>query len=214
MADEKFTLKRGLESIFAAEVTNDDNELSGGYTTDTPFHLIPAGELAITVDGETVQVYYDNDVFASVGREGSSEMTLDGAALRPTALAKLNAKDVDTETGAVFDSGDWTEKYFALGGIMNNLDGSKTYFWFSKGTFSVPDETAKTKDDTTDTNGTSLTYTAVRTKHKFDKTQKGSKRVAIDTAENEAETATKKVDFSKWFDEVVTPDNIPLVTGG
>ena len=208
MENETFTLKRGLSNVFAAEVTGDDNEISGGYVSGTPFHLIPAGEMAVTVDGETVQVYFDNTVFASVGREGNSELTLDGAGLRPTAIAKLNGKDVDTATGMVFDSGEWAEKYYALGAIKDNIDGTKEYFWFLKGTFSVPDDNAKTKDDTTDTNGTSLTYTAIPTKHVFEKTGKVCKRVVMDDSDT---TATTKVDFSKWFESVVTPDNIPTV---
>lgn len=205
----EFTLKRGLSDIFIAEVTNDDNEQSGGYTTGTPKHLIPAGELAITVDNESTQVYFDNVPFATVGREGNSELTLDGAGLRPAAIANINGKDVDSETGMVFDSGEFSEKYFALGGIMYNTDGTKQYFWFNKGTFSIPDENAKTKDDSTDTNGTSLTYTAIQTKHVFEKTGKVCKRVVMDDLADE--TKTKKVDFSKWFTSVVTPDNIPTV---
>lgn len=203
----KFVLTRGLSDIYVAEVLNDDNELEGGYKTGTPFKLIPAGEMTISPDSEVAQVYYDNGVFASVGREGASEITISGAGLRPAARAVLNGKDVDEATGAVFDSGDFTEKYYAFGGKKKNLDGTFEYFWFTKGTFSVPEESAKTEDDSTDTNGTELTYSAIQTQHVFTKTNKKCKRVVMD----DSASGTTKVDFTKWFTNVVTPDNIPTV---
>lgn len=206
--DQNFVLTRGLDELFIAEVTTDNNELDGGYTTGTPEKLIPAGEMTISPDSEVANVYYDNGVFASVGREGGTEITISGAGLRAAMRARLNAKDIDEDTGAVLDSGTFTEKYWAFGGRKKGLDGSYEYFWFNKGTFSVPEENAKTEDDSTDTNGTELTYTAIPTKHIFTKTGKVSKRVVMDDA---ITGKTKQVDFSKWFNNVVTPDNIPTV---
>lgn len=206
--DQNFVLTRGLDELFIAEVLTDNNELEGGYTTGTPEKLIPAGEMTISPDSEVANVYYDNSVFASVGREGGTEITISGAGLRAAMRAKLNAKDIDEETGAVLDSGTFTEKYFAFGGRKKGLDGSYEYFWFNKGTFSVPKESAKTEDGSTDTNGTELTYTAIPTKHIFTKKGKVSKRVVMDDA---ITGKTKQVDFSKWFEKVVTPDNIPTV---
>lgn len=206
--DQKFVLTRGLDELFIAEVTTDNNELDGGYITGTPEKLIPAGEMTISPDSEVANVYYDNGVFASVGREGGTEVTISGAGLRAAMRGRLNAKDIDEETGAVLDSGTFTEKYWAFGGRKKGLDGSYEYFWFNKGTFSVPEESAKTEDDSTDTNGTELTYTAIPTKHIFTKTGKVSKRVVMDDA---ITGKTKQVDFSKWFENVVTPDNIPTV---
>lgn len=206
--DQKFVLWRGLDELYIAEILTDDNELESGYTTGTPEKLIPAGEMGVAPDSEVSNVYYDNGVFATVGREGGTEISISGAGLRSAMLAKLNGKDIDEDTGAVLDSGTFTEKYYAFGGRKKGLDGSYEYFWFNKGTFSVPEENSKTEDDSTDTNGSDLTYTAIPTKHKFTKTGKVSKRVVMDDA---ITGKTKQVDFSKWFTKVITPDNIPTV---
>lgn len=207
MPDEKFVLWRGLDELYIAEVLTDDNELDGGYTTGTPEKLIPAGEMSVSPDSEVANTWYDNGVYATVGREGSTEITISGAGMRAAMRAKLNAKDIDEDTGAVLDSGTFTEKYWAFGGRKKGLDGSYEYFWFNKGTFSVPEESAKTEDDSTDTNGENLTYTAIQTKHKFTKTGKVSKRVVMNDA---VIGTTKQIDFSKWFTAVVTPDALPI----
>ena len=48
-----------------------------------------------------------------------------------------------------------------------NTDGTEEMFWFAKGTFAIPEQQDKTEDDSTDTNGMSLTYSAVKTTHLF-----------------------------------------------
>lgn len=202
--DKKFTLKRGLKNVYAAEILTDDND-ENGYTTGTPFHLIPAGEMSRTVDSEKQDIFYDDTVFATVGKEGATEISITGAALRPDALARVNNKDIDEETGAVIDSGTFNPKYFAIGGEAENLDGTSELFWFSKGTFNIPEQNDKTIDDSTDTNGMTLVFSAVPTQHIFNKKNKPSKRVVIDTSVTEI-----KAD-QNWTAQVVTPDNLSTV---
>lgn len=204
-----FTLKRGLKNIFAAEILTDDNE-SGtghGYTTGTPFHLIPAGEMSRTVDSEKTDTYYDNSVFFTTGKEGATEISITGAALRPEDLAKINNKYVDDTTGAVLDTGEFKPKYFALGGETNNVDGTSELFWFMKGTFAIPEQADKTEDDSTDTNGMSLTFSAVKTQHLFEvgNEDKPMKRVVIDTATTVVKSS------QDWTAQVVTPDNLSTI---
>ena len=197
-----FTLKRGLDSIFVAEVTEDTEE---NFTTGTPFNLIPAGELSTTVDKDAANYWFDNGIFAIVGREGSSELGITGAGMRPADIAKITGKDIDAETGAVLDDGTYKEKYWALGARKKSIDGTYEYFWFQKGSFAIPDDSAKTEGEDTDATGTELTYTAVQTKHKFAKTGKVCKRVVIDTE------TTELIAEADWFAQVVTPDNIGTV---
>lgn len=194
-----FVLKRGLKNVYAAEVLSDDEN---GYTVGTPFHLIPAGEMTRSVDSEKKDVFFDDTVFATAGKEGATEIQITGAALRPAALARINNKDVDDETGAVIDSGQFEPKYFALLGESENLDGTSELFSFLKGTFTIPEQQDKTKDDSTDTNGMQLTYSAVSTQHIFENKNKVCKRVVIDTNE----TAVKS--GQSWTAQVVTPDNL------
>lgn len=202
---DEFVLRRGLKDIYAAEILTDNNESGEGYTVDTPFHLIPAGEMTRTVDSEKTDIYYDDTVFATIGREAATEIQITGAALRADALAKINNKDIDATTGAVVDSGEYTPKYFALGGTAENTDGTIEYFWFLKGTFSIPEQNDKTKDDTTDTNGMQLTFSAVQTKHVFELKNKVAKRVVIDTG------ITELKENQSWTAQVVTPDNLSTI---
>lgn len=201
----KFVLKRGLKNIFAAEILHDNNVEGEGYEADTPFHLIPAGEMTRTVDSEKVDIYFDDTVFDTVGREAATEIAITGAALRADLLARINNKDVDATTGAVVDSGEFAPKYFALGGEAENTDGTTEWFWFLKGTFSIPEQSDKTKDDTTDTNGMQLTFSAVQTQHVFELKNKVAKRVVIDTGITEIKSN------QSWTDQVVTPDNLSTI---
>ena len=200
----EFKLRRGLKNIFAAEVTNDDNG-SVGYTTGTPFHLIPAGEMTRTASSESANTWFDDVVFASVGTEGATEITISGASLRADAVARLLGKDIDPTTGAVVDAGEFVEKYWAIGGEAEGVDGSSEWFWFLKGTFTAPEESDKTKDDSTDANGMELTFNAIQTTHVFDLTNKVTKRVVIDS------TVTAVKADQSWTAQVVTPDNLSEV---
>ena len=201
-SESAFTLKRGLKNVFAAEILTDDNETGSGYTTSTPFHLIPAGEMSRKADNEKQDIYFDDTVFATVGKEAATEVTITGAALRPDALARINNKDVDDTTGAIVDSGKFKPKYFALGGETENLDGTSELFWFMKGSFTIPEQADKTIDDSTDTNGMQLTFSAVSTKHIFTLKNEVCKRVVIDTSITEVKSG------QDWTAQVVTPDNL------
>lgn len=200
--DGTFTMKRGLENIYCAEVLKDNAD---EFETDTPFHLIPAGELSASPDSEKTNYPFDNTIMFTVGREGATEVKITGAGMRAPQIAVITGKDVDAATGAVLDSGEpANEKYFSLGAEMNNLDGTSSLFWFAKGTFSLPEENGKTEGEDTDASGTELTYSAIKTIHKFTN-GKVHKRTVIDT-----ETTQVKSNKS-WFDQVVTPDNIGTI---
>lgn len=195
-----FTLKRGLSNVFAAEVLVDTKE---EFKTGTPFHLIPAGEMTRTVDAEKVDIYFDNTVFDTTGKEAATEISVTGAALRAPDIANLLGKTVDPTTGAVIDDGEFHTKYFAVGGESKNKDGTKELFWFMKGTFSAPEQTDKTEDDSTDTNGTTLTYSAIKTTHEFN--SKRVKHITIDTE------TTELLADQEWTKQVVTPENISTI---
>ena len=203
MAGE-FKLRRGLRNVFVAEVTHDDNGTTG-YTTGTPYHLIPAGEMTRTPSADSANTWFDDVVFATVGTEGATEISISGASLRADAVARLLGKDIDETTGAVVDSGEYQEKYWALGGEAEGIDGTSEFFWFLKGTFTAPEESDRTKDDGTDANGMDLTFNAIQTTHTFTATNKVCKRVVIDTT-----TTGLKTDQS-WTAQVVTPDNLGTI---
>lgn len=198
----KFSLSRGLKDVVIAEITADGAE---AYTASaTVEQLIPAGTITMSADSEKVDTYFDNVVFATVGSESSTTVTIEGARLKPTMLAKITGKTVDATTGAIIDNGVFVEKYFALGARIQMLDGSEALVWFMKGTFAIPEETGRTIDDGTDADGMTLEYTAVATKFQFGG-DKGVKRVVVDTTESEI------VAEQDFFKQVVTPTNLTTI---
>lgn len=198
----KFSLSRGLKDVVIAEITADGAD---AYTASaTVEQLIPAGTITMSADSEKVDTYFDNVVFATVGSESSTTVTIEGARLKPTMLAKITGKTVDATTSAIIDNGVFVEKYFALGARIQMLDGSEALVWFMKGTFAIPEETGRTIDDGTDADGMTLEYTAVATKFQFGG-DKGVKRVVVDTTESEI------VEEQDFFKQVVTPTNLGTI---
>lgn len=199
--DKKFGLLRGLSDIFICEIEDTEE----AYTPKgTPEKLIPAGELTISKGTEKAQTYFDNNLYAEVGKENASELSLVGAAVRAAFIAWIEGKTVDAETGAILDDGDWHSKFFAISGKRDYTDGTSEYFWFNKCSFGGAEESGKTADDTTDSAGMTLPFTAYKTIHKF-KNGKTSKVVKIDTA------TTALLADAVWTAQVVTPDNLSTV---
>jgi phi13 family phage major tail protein len=196
--DKKFGLLRGLSDIYICEIEDTEE----AYTpVGTPEKLIPAGELTISKSVEKAQTYFDNSLFAEVGKEAASELSIVGAAVRAAFLAWIEGKTVDAATGAVLDDGVWHSKFFAISGKRDYTDGTSEYFWFNKCSFNGAEETGKTEDDSTDSAGMTLPFIAYKTTHKF-KNGKTSKAVRIDTA------TTKLMADASWTAQVVTPDNL------
>ena len=199
--DKKFGLLRGLSDIYICEIEDTEE----AYTPKgTPEKLIPAGELTISKGTEKAPTYFDNNLFAEVGKENASELSIVGAAVRAAFIAWIEGKTVDSETGAILDDGDWHSKFFAISGKRDYTDGTSEYFWFNKCSFGGAEETGKTADDSTDSAGMTLPFTAYKTIHKF-KNGKTSKVVKIDTA------ATKLLTDAVWTAQVITPDNLSTV---
>lgn len=202
MADKKFSLSRGLKDVMICKVTGDDET---GYTVAEEVEkLIPAGTITMSADSEKTDVYFDNVVFASAGTESATTVSIEGARLKPAMIAKITGKTIDATTGAIIDSGTYKEEYWALAGRIGMLDGTECLFWFLKGTFSIPEETGRTIDDTTDADGTTLEYSAVKTIFQFDG-KDGCKRVVVDTSD------TEMVELQDWFKQVVTPENLATI---
>lgn len=195
---KKFGMIRGLSDIFICEITDTEEEYK---PVGVPEKLIPAGELTISKTVEKAQTYFDNALFDEVASEAPTEISIVGAAVRAAFLAWLESKTVDGATGAVLDSGDYKSKFFAISGKRGYTDGTSEYFWFNKVSFGGAEETGKTADDSTDSAGMTLPFTAYKTTHKF-KNGNTSKVVKIDTA------TTELIADASWVAQVVTPDNL------
>lgn len=201
--NEVYAEYQGFDSLVVAEVIKDNNaEGEGeGYVTGQVEVLAPAGEISKTTSNDSATKYYDNKAFLVISSEGSDEVTLTVPQLPVSKIAKLLGKYLDPTTGALMDSGEPGTKYFAIGYRLLFTDGTYRYIWRHKGMFKLGDEAAKSKDDTTDSNNQTITFTGITTTHKFTKTNKGSKAIVVDERDG-------KCDVSNWFDAVVTPDNV------
>lgn len=199
---------RGTDQLYIAEVTKDNNLTTSGegYVTDTPFKLAPVAEISRTTESASETKYYDNAPASVINVEGADTVTLTVPALPVSILGAITGKKVDTTTGALLD-GEATPKYYALGYRLGLTDGTYRYVWRYKGTFSIPDETSATKNNTADANNQTLTYTGIACVHNFTKAVDANgnaipqKALVVDERDNLA-------DVSSWFSGVVTCDTV------
>lgn len=191
---------RGCDNLVIAEVTQDAKDAA--YATGEVTTLAPVAEISKTVENSSETHYYDNVGMIIIRAEGSDEVTLTVPALPLATLAKVTGKAIDTTTGAFLD-GESVEKYFAIGYRLRLTDGTYRYVWRLKGSFSIPDETSSTENDGTDTNNQELTFTGVKTITEF--TNGGRAKAVV------ADERDGKIDGSKWFTAVVTPDTLSTV---
>jgi len=198
---------RGVSDLVYAIVTKDD---STEYTTGEVKHLLPVAEIAKTTESSRESHYYDNKPAITINSEGTDEITITGALLDSKTQAEILGKGYDETTGAYSDS-EADPPYIALGYRSQNTDGSEYCAWRYKGTFSIPDESAKTKDNGTEGSGTSLTFTGINTEHVF---QNGKGRGKPGSAKGiKVNTADDLADLSTFFDTVTTCDTLKAKSG-
>ena len=195
---------RGVEGLVYAEVTKDDNESDGGYTTGTVKPLAGVAELSRTTETSSEAHYYDNIAAVVIGSTGADEITINTSAIPLKVLAEITGQYYDESTGMMVECSR-ESKYFALGYRTKKTDGTEVLVWRLKGTFGIPDSTHVTENDGTDANGQELVYTGISTTHKFTKTGKPAKAVNVDTS-------LDLVDTTNFFKTVATPDTVKART--
>lgn len=195
---------RGVEGLVYAEVTKDNNELDGGYTTGTVKPLAGVAELSRTTETSSEAHYYDNIAAVVIGSTGADEITINTSAIPLKVLAEITGQYYDESTGMMVECSR-ESKYFALGYRTKKTDGTEVLVWRLKGTFGIPDSTHVTENDGTDANGQELVYTGISTTHKFTKTGKPAKAVNVDTS-------LDLVDTTNFFKTVATPDTVKART--
>ena len=197
----KYFEYRGVEGAVYAEVTQDDAE---AFVTGEVKEFVGLSEIGKSTASENAPHYYDNIPAIIVSSTGADEISLNTAGIPHKVIADITGQYYDEELG-MFVEQDRTPKYFALGYITERTDGTKVLVWRLKGTFTIPESTHATKDDGTDANGQSLTYTGISTAHKFTKTGKPAKAVNV-------ETDTNPLDPTEFFQTVQTPDTVKKAT--
>lgn len=203
---------RGVDSLYVAEVTQDD---ANGYVCGTPMYLAPVAEVGKTTDSSSEAHYYDNKAMIVINSESADTITITMAPPELAKLAQIIGKSFDATTGMMVDS-PRQNKYFALMYRTKGTDGKYRYVSRLKGQFTIPDETSATENDGTDANNSSVTYTGIYTEHEFTKgsyngvswEKSGVKGIVVDTRYGLA-------NVSSFFSQVQTPDTISggTVTG-
>ena len=192
---------RGVEGAVYAEVTEDNAE---NFTTGEVKELVGLSEIGKTTESSNEAHYYDNIPAIIVSSTGADELSLNTAGIPLDIVAEITGQYYDKTTGMYVEQ-ERTPKYFAFGYRTQKTDGTEVLVWRLKGTFTIPESTHVTKDDGTDANGQTLTYTGISTAHKFTKTGKPAKAVNVDMSKQLA-------DDSAFFATVQTPDTVKVKT--
>ena len=190
---------RGVEGAVYAEVTEDNAE---NFTTGEVKELVGLSEIGKTTESSNEAHYYDNIPAIIVSSTGADELSLNTAGIPLDIVAEITGQYYDQTTGMYVEQ-ERTPKYFAFGYRTQKTDGTEVLVWRLKGTFTIPESTHVTKDDGTDANGQTLTYTGISTAHKFTKTGKPAKAVNVDMSK-------QLVDDSTFFAQVQTPDTVKV----
>lgn len=195
--EERYEEFMGFDNLVIAEITEDSAE---NYTPGEVVPFAPAGEIKKSTPQDKASRSYDNQTYIIIKSEEDDSVELVVPVLPLAKEALVTGKDYDAETGALNDDGMPKTKYFAIGYRLMMSDNTYRYVWRHKGTFTKGDEEAKSKQGT-DSNAASYTFTGIQTIHKFAASGKVSKASVVDERDG-------LLDYSKWFEQVVTPDNM------
>lgn len=195
---------RGVSNGVYAEVLSDTSE---GISFGPVKEFTGLSEVGKSTDSANEAHYYDNIPAIIVSSTGADNISLNTSGVPLSMLADITGQMYDTQTGMLVEK-ERKPKYFALGYITEKTDGTKVLVWRLKGSFTIPEQTSTTKNDGTDANGQTMTYTGISTTYKFntvldDQGDKcPAKAVNIDTSVNPSMTA------DAFFSKVQTPDDI------
>jgi len=193
----EYKSKIGLDSLYVAEVTQDD---SSAYVADTPEYLAPAGEASQEPTSSFDIQYADDQPYDVSTSEGETKVNLTVTGMPLAMLAKITGRVFDSTSGRMYDNGG-VAPYMALSFRSMKSNGSYRYYQFLKGKFDMPKEEVATKADAPDPKTMQLVFTAIRTVHKFDlgTVTDSVKRIIGDSD-------TTNFSGTVWFNAVQTPD--------
>lgn len=200
---DNITEYRGIRGLVAAILEEDSKE---NLTYETPFYVAGSSELTKETETSSETHYYDNMAAIVIDSVGADTVNVNVSAVPLDVVAKLTGQKYDTTTKALIE-GEAIAPYCAMGYITDDTDGNEIYVWRYKGKFTRPGSTHKTKNNGTDADGQTLTYTGITTTHPFKQNEnKGAHALCVP-----AKTCGKTEE--KFFEQVMTPDDIITVEG-
>lgn len=199
---------RGVKGLVAAEVLVDDNEIGEGhgYVTDEVFAIAGVANITKASEVSTTAKYYNN--VAAIITQGVSpdNIEIQCSAIPVAVQGKITGQKYDTTTGALIESTDRPLKYFAIGYVTETTDGKENYVWRYKGNLALGEQVSITKDDGTESNGQTITFTGINTNHVFEANDNKSATGTV------LDASLGLVDLTNFFTTVTTPDDItPIV---
>ncbi len=192
---------RGVDIPVYAEVLKDDSE---GITYGAVKDFAGVSEISRETESSSEAHYYNNVPAVVVESTGADTVNINSSGIPLDIVAELTGQYYDQATG-MFVEQERKSKYFAFGYRTQKTDGTDVLVWRNKGTFSMPNSTHNTQNNSTDANGQSITFTGISTAARSRKTGKPFKAVNVDTSVN-------PVDADTFLGTVQTPDTVTAAT--
>lgn len=195
---------RGCSKLYYALITEND----GVATYGTPKHLAPVKSVSRDIDSASEDVWADNEIQETHYAGSKIIRSFDCTRIPPEIEAELLGNTVvaiGTEGSAPKAFGTSpngsSRPYIAVGYALHDGDADNPceYVWAFKGKVNSITKAANTIDDGTGSDGQTIEITFIAPKAAFTKT--GKRDLDISMAPDDT------LDFTKWFDQVVTFDN-------
>lgn len=201
---KKIVEYRGCKGLVFAEITTDNNGTGtgDGYVTGAVKDLAGLAEVSKNVSLSRVSKYYDNVAAIVVSAEGEDVVTFTASIPSMDVQAAINGRVYDS-TRKMYIECPIVNKYYAVGYVIEDTDGTEYYIWRHKGYFMQPDETSATKDDGTDGNNMSIEFHGIFTTHEF---ANGGGTGVKKPVKSFKMANDGTLDLSAFFATVTTPD--------
>lgn len=202
---KRTTQYRGCDNLVYALITTDS---AVAYETGEVKDLAVCKSVSRSFEQDSATVFGDNK--AQIVTQGAGKLTksFEVFALDPETLAEITGQEVLTvgTKKMVITKSHAVAPYIAVGYALYDTDDADTpceYVWCLKAKAKMPEKSANTIDDGTDSQGQTLEIECVSTLHKF---ENGGSVMDISSP-----NLGDGYDMTKWFAQVVTPDNANTV---
>ena len=199
---------RGCSKLYAATITEGED---GAIVYGKPFNIAPVKSISKTEEDASEEVWADNELQYETDGGKSMARSFEVTNLLPAVEAQLMGMD-EVAIGGTGLKGYATpavaqRPYFAIGYALHDGDPDNPveYVWAFKGRVASISKASNTisKGDTSST-GRTIEINFATPKTAFTTTKRKNLDFTISTV---GDVDTTGIDLTKFFDQVVTPDN-------